>query len=204
MFDITRALLKNHPTWPGDTPYALEQTSAMAEGASVNVMALSTSTHLGTHLDAPYHFRDDGSRLGAIDLQDLIGPAQVLDVLGADPVSAAILDELGTDLPPRILLHTGQPDRWDAFPESFAALSVELIEGLSERGVRLVGTDAPSVDSFTSRELPVHAACWQYGINILEGLALARTAPGRYRLICLPLHLPDADASPVRAILETL
>ena len=39
------------------------------------------------------------------------------------------------------------------------------------------------------------------GIYIVEGLNLQGVDEGRYQLICLPLNLPDADASPVRAVL---
>ena len=75
---------------------------------------------------------------------------------------------------------------------------------MAERGVRLIGTDAPSVDPLTSKDLPAHRACAAHDLTIVEGLALARVAPGRYELICLPLSLPEADASPARALLRPL
>lgn len=39
------------------------------------------------------------------------------------------------------------------------------------------------------------------GAAILENLELAHVPPGLYRLIALPLRVPEADASPARAIL---
>ncbi len=218
--DVTRSLSPGHPNWPGDTPLVLRPTASQAAGESVNVMALETSTHAGTHLDAPYHYDETGERLGGVPLTALLGPCVVLDVraeresgvsagraAASEPVTLpaalAALARLGRAVPPRALLHTGQRDVWEAFP-AFRPLSVELVEGLAERGVRLLGTDAPSVDALTSTELPVHAACARAGVFIVEGLALSAVPEGTFELICLPLRLPTADASPVRALLRPL
>ena len=199
MFDITRALTAGHPNWPGDTPLTLELTADMREGSTVNIMALTTSTHCGTHLDAPFHYSETGVRLGGIPLELLIGPALVLDVRhGFVPET---LETYG-DLPERVLFYTGEPAHWDAFPEDFAPLPPTLIHALADRGVKLVGTDAPSVDTLTSKDLPGHKACLERNVVILEGLNLSGIAEGHYDLICLPLNLPDADASPVRAVLR--
>lgn len=201
MIDITRELAEGHPVWPGDSAYTLEQVSSIDEGGAVNVLRLSTSTHLGTHVDAPWHYAATGGRLVAVGLDVLVGEALVLDVRGAGAVPSAALPE--EPLPARVLFYTGQAQRWHAFPD-FRPLAPQLIAALGRRGVRLVGTDAPSVDPLDSRELPAHQACFRAGITIVEGLELSRVAPGRYRLICLPLRMPHADASPARAVLEPL
>ncbi len=201
MIDITRELSEGHPVWPGDSDYCLEQVSSIDRGSAVNVMRLSTTTHLGTHLDAPWHYASSGARLGAVGLDTLVGEALVIDARGEGTVSADVLPD--APLPPRVLLRTGQPERWERFP-SFRPLDPALIEALGGRGVRLLGTDAPSVDALDSKDLPAHRACFRTDIAIVEGLELSRVAPGRYRLICLPLRMPHADASPVRALLEPL
>lgn len=199
MFDITRALSPGHPNWPGDTPFSLELVADIAEGSSVNVMALATSTHTGTHLDAPFHYSAEGGRLGAVLLERLLGPAQVIDARAG--VTPKLLGPFPT-LPGRVLFFTGEPGRWEVFPEDFAPLTPELVHALADRGVRLVGTDAPSVDALTSKDLPSHRACLERDVLILEGLNLQGVREGVYDLVCLPLNLPDADASPVRAILR--
>ncbi len=199
VYDITRALTQGHPNWPGDTPLTLELTADMRQGSAVNIMALQTSTHCGTHLDAPFHYSENGPRLGSIPLDVLVGEVLVIDARGG-----LTPDSLGRygDLPKRVLFYTGEPEHWETFPDAFSPLPPELIHALADRSVRLVGTDAPSVDTLTSKELPGHKACLERNVLILEGLTLGAVPEGRYDLICLPLNLPDADASPVRAILR--
>ena len=75
---------------------------------------------------------------------------------------------------------------------------------LAARGVRLIGVDTPSVDTFASKSLPAHLAVLERDLAILEGLVLRDVPEGRYELIALPLPLVGFDASPVRAVLRTL
>ena len=209
MIDITRQLRDGHPTWPGDAPLEIRVNGRIAEGSSVNVGSLSGSLHVGTHVDAPWHYDDDGVRLGGLDLDRWVGEALVVDVRGdAALVTAAALEAAvaaaGAGAPPaRLLLRTGQSDDWGTtFPVDFRALDPGAVAWAAAHGARLLGTDAPSVDPLTSKDLPAHAACAAHDVAILEGLALARVAPGRYELLCLPLSLPEADGSPARALLR--
>jgi arylformamidase len=213
LLDVTRALAAGHPNWPGDVALEFGTGARIADGDVVNVGSIRTSLHAGTHVDAPWHYDDDGARLGGVDLRRLVGEALVLDVSGGDgavsvPALEAALGDADTPegaLPPRVLLHTGEPDAWGVtFPTGFRPLEPAAVDWLAERGVRLIGTDAPSVDPLTSKDLPAHRACAAHDLTIVEGLALGRIAPGRYELICLPLSLPEADASPARALLRPL
>jgi arylformamidase len=213
MIDVTRALRSGHPIWVGDAKVEILVDARIRDGSSVNVGSLRTGLHVGTHVDAPWHYDDAGVRLGGLGLDRWVGEALVVDVRGAAPTVAA--DALATavadalagaadadPLPARLLLHTGQADDWgETFPE-FRAIEPDAIAWAAARGVRLIGTDAPSVDAVDSKDLPTHAACAAHDVAILEGLALAKVAPGRYELLCLPLSLPDADGSPARAVLR--
>ena len=71
-------------------------------------------------------------------------------------------------------------------------------------GVILIGIDTPSVDPFSSKDLPAHKMFLKHDMGILEGLVLKDVPAGLYELIALPLKLVGFDASPVRAILRSL
>lgn len=200
IIDITRRIYPGVPVWPGDTPYSYELTAQMAQGASVNVGKITATTHLGTHLDAPWHYVEAGEKLESVPLSVLVGPCRLVDARGQEALSVAFLQTV--ELADRTLFFTGQPNDWTAFPQQFTYVEPEAVAYLASRGVRLYGTDCPSVDPLTSKELPAHRAFARAGVYILEGLALEGVPAGSYELMALPLRLEGADASPVRAILR--
>lgn len=205
LYDVTRPVREGMPVWPGDAPCRLEWTARREHGASANVSALCLSAHTGTHVDGPFHVCDDGARVGAVPLDAFLGPARLVDVRGAavlgDALVAALLDAGACE---RLLFRTGCWRQADRFPEVFPALTRAAAERLAAAGVRLVGTDAPSVDPFASVALPAHAVLCGAGVAIIENLWLDEPPPGDYELIALPLRLEEADASPLRAVLHTL
>ncbi|GIW35671.1 cyclase family protein [Meiothermus sp.] len=200
LIDITRRIYPGVPVWPGDTAYRYELTAQIAQGDSVNVGKIATTTHLGTHLDAPWHYVEAGGRLESVPLSALVGPCRVVDARGQQALSVAFLQTV--ELAERTLFYTGQPNDWPAFPQQFTHVEPEAATYLASRGVRLYGTDCPSVDPLTSKDLPAHKAFAGAGVFILEGLALDGVAVGAYELIALPLRLEGTDAAPVRAILR--
>jgi arylformamidase len=176
----------------------------LARGDTITLSTLRATVHLGAHADAPSHYGLGAPTIDERALELYIGPAEVLHV------AAHRASRLGTDvLPPRlraprVLFATGTYPDPTRFGGDFAALSVELVQALHERGVRLVGIDTPSVDLADSKDLPAHTAILRADMAILEGLVLDRVPPGVYELIALPLRLVGFDASPVRAVLREL
>jgi len=202
--DLTPLVSPALAVWPGDTPPRREVLLDRARGDTVTLSTLHATVHLGAHADAPSHYAVDGATIEAVPLETYLGPAQVVRV-AAEPgrrLPAAVLD--GVEIrAPRVLFATGTFPDPNAFREDFAALDPGLVERLHRAGVRLVGVDTPSVDTFDSKDLPAHLACLGHGIAILEGLVLRDVPAGVYELIALPLRLSGFDASPVRAILRS-
>jgi len=204
IYDITIPVREGLAVWPGDTPYRFELGWKMSEGASVNVGAVTMSTHTGTHADAPFHFCPQGAGIDDIGPAVYVGPCVVADVRGLDPIPAGVLAALELSGAPRLLLRTGGWADHATFPEDVPVITPEVPELLAARGVVLLGVDVPSVDAIDSKNLPNHHALAARGVHILESLDLSAVPPGRYHLMALPLRLAGADASPVRAILTPL
>jgi len=101
----------------------------------------------------------------------------------------------------RLLFRTRARVNAREFPAAFAAFDPGFARRLAAAGVRLVGTDAPSVDTVDSKTLDAHRAFAAGGVAILENVVLDDLAPGPYVLIALPLKLVEADSSPTRAVL---
>jgi arylformamidase len=87
------------------------------------------------------------------------------------------------------------------FPARFLAPTPALARKLAAGGIRLVGSDAPSMDEADSKTLDTHHIFADAGIATLENLVLSDVAPGEYTLLALPLKLVAADSAPVRAVL---
>ncbi|RME50214.1 MAG: arylformamidase [Caldilineae bacterium] len=206
LIDITRPVTPDLQVWPGDTPYSATYVMRLAAGDSCNVSAITMSAHTGSHADAPYHFVEDGPRMAEMPLDAYMGPATVIDLTQALPEGGPILPEhlAGVDLDriERLLVKSRTSfvphHEWD---RKTVYLAVETAHLLGAHGVRLFGTDAPSVDHQDSLTLDAHKALHRRGVVILENLYLRDVAPGDYELIALPLKL-DNDGSPVRAVLR--
>lgn len=204
IYDITRTVSPQIHVWPGDAPYHVEHMLRLDEGASVNLTTLTLSAHTGTHADAYYHYEQDGVHPVAMPLESYIGTARVISVGKRNgPLHPADFPLDSLDNMQRLLIHSAVSDLDDhQWPDEFPYLSVELIEYLAERRVRLIGLDSPSVDAFDSTDLPCHHALRKYSIVNLESLYLRHVPDGDYELAALPLKLDLACGSPVRAVLR--
>lgn len=199
--DISQPLGTRTATWPGDRAVDVEWTLRMDRGDSVNVAALSTSVHAGTHVDGFLHVLREGETAGEMPLDAYIGRCRVVTAGRSGAITAS--DVTGLDLRgvERILFSTRDRVDETRFPERFAHLDPALARQLADAGIRLVGTDAPSVDPVDSKTLEAHHALFAGRVAILENVVLTDVAPGEYTLIALPLRLTEADSSPVRAVL---
>lgn len=200
--DISQLLNENTPYWPGDTPYSYHLNAEITMGSSVNVGEIRMSTHLGTHIDAPYHFDEDGKKIIELDLELYIGPALVVHVDVDKSIGVEALVDIDLNGIERLLLATGKWKDRSHFPEEIPAIEPDLAPYLAEKGVKLLGLDLPSVDFLDSKDLPAHHALGSVGIHILEGLVLESVESGLYDLAALPLALEKGDGSPVRAVLK--
>lgn len=204
LHDISIPLGAGTPEWPGDTPFTCGWPQTIAGGASVNVSAITTSPHVGTHADAPLHVCDGWPASHELPLHPFAGRAVVRTVPGdVDTLELDHLPALPGGRIERLLLRTGRSIADGAFPPRWPALDVAAVRALLDRGLVLLGVDAPSVDARHSTTLDVHRALFAGGAYNLENLDLRGVPDGIYDLIALPLHLRDADAAPVRAVLRS-
>jgi len=181
IWDVSRVLAPGMPAWPGDRPFERGWTSRLEDGAPCNVGHFTMSCHAGTHLDAPFHFALTGATAEKAPLNCCVGPCAVLPL---ERLAEAAGEE-------RVLIRSGG--------RCPTAAQVDALPGL-----RLLGTDAWSVDPEADASLAVHHALWRRGAVILEGLDLEAVPDGRYELIALPLRLAGMDGAPVRALLREI
>jgi arylformamidase len=207
LYDITLPISDHLPVWPGDPAIKIERISSMEDGDAVNVTKLDMSAHVGTHVDAPYHFLG-GSHPTAeqLNLKKLIGRVVVIHI--PDNVSLITAEVLRqTDIPSRcrrILFRTRNSALWEnqknRFQSGFVAISADGAEWLVDKDIVLVGVDYLSVAPFADT-IRTHKILLQAGIVIVEGLDLSQVQQGRYTLYCLPLKIVGSDGAPARVVL---
>lgn len=231
LHDLTPSITPATAVWPCDTPFSRKFLCRIAEGAPIDLSAITTTLHLGAHADGPNHYHPQGVGVGEMPLVHYLGRCQVVDApiaRGGRVRPADVRGGVGSILAPRVLFRTGTFDGFNAWNADFGGLSAELLDALASlpvpidapdsradgsqpapsarrtTGVITVGLDTPSVDLQDSKDLPAHHAVFRHGMAILEGLELRSVPPGLYELIALPLKLVGCDASPVRAVLRSL
>ena len=203
IYDISQTLCGGIAVWPGDPEFRYRWATKIGEGASSNVSVVEMCVHTGIHADASLYFDSSGNDIANVPLNRFIGAARVFSVPADKCIGLADISGLDWRNAERVLFKTRssrQPEY--SFDRNFVYLDEAVPGFLAQKGILLVGTDAPSVDAFDSTNLPSHRELLRHGIAILEGARLENVPPGDYELICLPLKLAGLDGSPVRAILR--
>ncbi len=195
LIDISQEVFSCH-VFPGDPAPQRTTLLSIKDGAVCNLTALSMCAHNGTHVDAPYHFIQDGKTIDRIPLDRFVGPCWVSRHEG--PVSgqdaAAILDKARENGAEQRILIAGK-----------ATVTEEAAQVFASHGVRLVGNESQTVGPEDAPQR-VHEILLGCGTVLLEGLVLRNVAEGRYMLHAAPLNLGGSDGAPCRAYLisETL
>ena len=201
--DVSVPLAPEQPCWPGDEPFCYEETRTQAAGHGSNCARMRLSVHYGTHVDAPYHFVSSGRTVDQIAPDVLVGPCRVIvlrdteELIEPDDLAAVVPE--GTT---RLLVRTKNSDRErdGVFHEEFVAFSEESARWLVERGVRLLGVDAPSIAPYGDTA-PAHIAFLGASDVVIENLDLRQVEEGEYYLLCLPLKIVGSGGAPARVFL---
>ena len=201
--DISQPLNNNIATWPGDTPFSYEVSWSKEESGSVNVGKLTMSIHTGTHIDAPFHFDNDGKKVLDLDVQVYVGPARIIDVSNLESIGKKELESFHLEGVERLLLRTSSHGKAEEFRGDPSFTCRHSVVSFRER-YSFNRVDVPSVDPLDDKELATHHQLFKHGIHILENVVLDHVADGDYELIALPLALTDADGSPVRAVIRPI
>ncbi len=207
VYDISVPVFPSMALWPGDPPVRVSQERNLREHG-YNLSRISMGTHTGTHVDAPRHVNENGNTIDRVPLDVLIGKAYVFEVQPLDgwAIRAEELANLGIPRDAtRILLKTSNSELWHLGPQDFENFFVHLnkqaARWLTGRGIKLVGIDYMSVDSFDDAGMLAHKELLGAGVVVVENLDLSKVQPGVYQLAVLPLKLRDLDGAPARAVL---
>ena len=195
IYDISQEIY-TCKVFPGDPAPQREVLAKIADGNVCNLTAFSMCAHNGTHVDAPYHFCENGRNLSEVPLESFIGMAYVAEHEGDITADDAIgilerAREAGRNCVKRILI------------KGKAVVTLEAAEVFSEAGLLLFGNESQTVGP-EDAPMAVHLKMLGADMVFLEGIRLAEVSEGSYFLNAAPIHLGGADGAPCRAVLIEL
>ena len=192
IYDISQEVFSCQ-VYTGDPAPERKLLSSIEKGDLYNLTAFSMCAHNGTHIDAPFHFIEDGKTVDAISLEAFIGTAYVAEHHGILSRNDAleILEKAKTQDPgsaQRILI------------KGPAEVSSDAASVFASSGVMLLGNESQTIGP-EEAPMEVHLILLGANVVLLEGIRLAEVAEGVYYLNAAPLNLSGSDGSPCRAIL---
>jgi kynurenine formamidase len=228
--DLSHDFSEETVYWPTAKPFSLKVVSAQRTPAGFYYASndFCTSEHGGTHLDAPIHFAEGRHTNDQIPLERLIGTAVVVDVTAQAEADADYrLDRTALNeweqrhgrIPDQsiVLVRTGWASRWPdkarylgtnkTGQAGVAELHFPGIDSsaarwlATERRVKAVGIDSPSIDYGQSKTFDTHQILGGENIPAFENVAaLDRLPPTGAFVVALPVKIKGGSGGPLRIV----
>ena len=195
IYDISQELLSSK-VFPGDPAPKKSTLLSVLDGAVCNLSAIEMCAHNGTHIDAPYHFIDNGLCIDELSLDKLVGYAIVSEHTGNVTEEDAI----------KIInkAKSVQDKKVNKFLiKGNATVTLEAAKTFADAKIDLIGNESQTVGP-EDAPMQVHLALLSKDVILLEGIRLENVPEGVYLLNASPINIKGGDGSPCRAILIDL
>lgn len=214
---LGRIVELSHPLLPGEEEFLLEMETFPVEKVMPRIERRSDiwyilgevrmSTHVGTHIEFPYHHRRDGISAAEYPLHRLIGDAVLLDFSyknNNEAITAEDVLNAGENVGPGdiVLMRTDMHKLWrTSRAHDRPVLSIAAAQHLVERGIHCIGTDATGLEVRGRDDQPVHEILFAHNVAVIESMTnLDLLRKARFTIYVLPLRVQGMDSSPVRII----
>lgn len=197
IYDISQEVF-GCAVYPGDPAPERQVMLSISEGKMCNLTAFNMCAHNGTHVDAPFHFINEGRTIDQVDIDRFVGYCYVAshdgDITAEDAkkIMNRAKDAAGdTDCYNRILV------------KGEATMTEEAAKVFADNKIKLFGNESQTVGPLDA-PMDVHLIMLGAEIVLLEGIRLSEVPDGVYLLNAAPLNLGGSDGAPCRAILMSL
>lgn len=185
IYDITQEVFTS-AVYPGDAVPSYSRSASMDRGDVCNVTVITMCAHNGTHMDAPFHFVQDGKAIDELNLYHCIGDC-TLKEFDKQPTEGELREVL-------------KKSRKKVILKGPVVITMDLARCILEYDLELIGVESQSVAPMEA-PMEVHVELLKKEVVLLEGLKLDQVEEGEYFLIAAPVKLGGSDGAPVRAIL---
>ena len=165
-------------------------------------------SHVGTHIEFPYHHLKNGKSAADYPLERMVGDAVLLDFSRKkkdEEITRQEILALGADIRKGdiVLIRTDMDRLWNTDKaHDRPVLSIEAAEYLvKEIGIHCIGTDATGLEVRGRDDQPVHQILFGNDVAMVESLTnLDKLRSARLQVIMLPLMIEGMDSCPVRVV----
>ncbi len=218
VLDHLRPVELSHVLLPGEEEYRLEVENRLVEdllpdyaglrtpGADYVMSEVSMWSHVGTHLEAPYHYFRDRDDVSRVPLESVVGECTLLRFTDRGAGEAITHDDLeerggGVRRGDIVFVRTDQGHYRTARSHDRPYFSQEAIGWLVEKGIACLGVDCSGIEERGVPGQPNHMRLFENGIPLIEHLAgLDRLASSRFFVVAVPWRVQGLEASPVSVI----
>ncbi len=220
LIDLSWKIYPGMTVYPGTPEEAFIPESRIKNGALNNTTKVVHFLHVGTHVDAPYHFDEKGETIDEVPLERFLYRNTVLLEI---PKSQGELIEKEDLLPYKdikdidlLLLYTGYcvyKDNAAVYCGDFPALSQEAAIYLrdSYKNLKAIGIDTMSIDPIDGESIgfPAHHALLDSrgrtntSLLVFENVDLTKIRGKNIEMVyAFPLRFVGLDASPVAMVAQ--
>ncbi len=168
------------------------------------------TSHIGTHIETPYHINPKGKDCATLELEKLCGDAVLLDMKGysddfplqPEHVEKAIQAAGGIKEGDMVLVNLGYcqyfgTPKYDHPPY----FTNEAIEYLIGKGMKFMGVDANGAEVPHDDNHPNHHSLLDRGIPLIENVAnLDNLRTRRFQLYSFPVAVHGLESLPIRLV----
>ena len=230
VIDLTHPFDASTVYWPTAEAFKLETDfeGTTEQGFYYSAYRYRAAEHGGTHLDAPVHFAKGRRSVDQIPLEQLMGPAVLIDVTRQCAVNADYLVSVADiqnwerrygRIPAGsiLFLRTGfgkyYPDRKKYLGTDergaeavaklhFPGLDPKAARWLTEnRSIKAIGLDTASIDYGQATLFESHRILFEKNIPAFENVANLDQLPAKgFSVIALPMKIAGGSGGPLRIV----
>lgn len=212
-----RAVELSHELFPGHEEYRLEVRNRHVDellpfykrppDAWYVISEVEMWSHVGTHMESPFHYLHEGPDVAQIPLGQVVGECTLVDLSHkrvGDRITAADLQERGGGIREGdiVFIFTGLGDNYHT-PQAHDRpyFTVDAIQWLIDKKISCLGVDCSGIEKRDEPTQPLHTLLFSHGIPLIEHLAhLEQLHTRRFFVVAVPLRIHGMDASPLSVV----
>jgi arylformamidase len=210
MIYLSHPLSIDTPGYAGNVGFEAKRVKSICEGDSCNQMHIAMSNHVGTHVDVPAHFVEQGRTITDYFPNEWIFNSPCLIELPCQPsqvINAASIASCNPNTHCDLLLiktnfecYRHEDTYWKNSPVFHKDLGPYFESEF--KNLSVLGFDCISLTSLSDRQMgrEAHKQILGRGIRIIEDMKLADLVQCPHKVMAYPLLISEADGAPITVV----